>query len=306
MQHQFGNLVVGRRLRPILIPSDSGSKSLAHAGMGGGGSALERDPEKLRGHRCKRDGVLCCAAFGHFDNLRGSFARRRWLPKISRDRRSPATMAVMKSTPLVTMLKERMVCGCANSYWIQCSRRFPDLEASSSFPDRRRRAWLRQACRRWPSFWLATIPADTSLAGTAIGDHRGVGIELRRRGSTRRRGERVTHADVLESSGIRWRMRQRSRERLAAFNDESRSTHTSSFPASRHPRAAGLAPARGTRDSLFHSQLIGERGRVFESVFPLRRHVRQAMVHHLRRGQGSIKVLKPAQSERDASTPDPA
>ena len=71
----------------------------------------------------------------------------------------------------------------------------------------------------------------------------------------------------------------------------------------RNPRAARLAPARRAGNGLFHAQLIGQRRRVFERILPLRRHVGQALVHHLRRRPARHRSSGSRQAPRGASTP---
>src|SRR6202040_2424 len=116
--------------------------------------------------------------------------------------------------------------------------------------------------------YLRTQRIDRQVTrGPTVCDHRGVSVILRRRRSARRRGERVTNAHVLKSSSVRRWMSQGSREGLAAFN-ECLTPHIllhSLRPG--NPWATRFAPARRARNRLFHSQLIGECGRVFESVF---------------------------------------
>src|SRR6185295_13316903 len=106
------------------------------------------------------------------------------------------------------------------------------------------------------------------------------------------RGERVTYAHVLKSSRVRRRMSQLSSEGLAAFYQSLAPHILLHSLRTRDPWSAGLAPTWRTRDRHFHSQLIGERGRVLESIFPLRRHVSQAVIHDLRSSKRGIEVLE--------------
>src|SRR5881275_447474 len=63
------------------------------------------------------------------------------------------------------------------------------------------------------------------------------------------------------------------------------------------PGATGLAPARRTCDGFFEAKLVGKRGGIFEGLLPFWRHVHQALVYELRRMQGGIEVLEPANSD---------
>ena len=130
----------------------------------------------------------------------------------------PATIAVMKSTPLVTMLMERIVCGCANSYWIQLLSPAFGIGSLVVFS---RSPSLRIAASGLPALAVILGCSDSSghvTRGPAVRDHGSVSVILRRRRSARWRGESVTYAHVLKGSGVRRRMSQRSREGLAAFN----------------------------------------------------------------------------------------
>ncbi len=129
----------------------------------------------------------------------------------------------------------------------------------------------------------------------AVCDHGGVGVELRRRGRALGRGQGIANPEVLKSARVGRRMRQRPRKWFAAFDRGLAPYILLHSLRRRDPWTTGLAPSRRTRNRLFHSQLIGKRGRVFERILPLRRHVGQAMVHHLGRGQGGVEVLKPTQ-----------
>ena len=104
------------------------------------------------------------------------------------------------------------------------------------------------------------------------------------------------NSQVLKCSGLRGRMLENSRERLAALDNRLAPHILLHAFRCRHPRPAALAPARRSGNRHLHSVLLAQRDRVFESVFPLRRHIRQAMRHHLRRLQCGVEILKARQS----------
>ena len=199
-----------------------------------------------------------------------------------------------------------MVWGCANSYWIQL--------LSPALRDGQLRGL----------FQIAVVEhgrVGSSCAGRhlrmqrfnrdiigrpAVCDHGSVGVELGWRRSARGRGESITNADVLKSSGVGRRMRQRACERLAAL-DQGLAPHILLHSLRRrHPRTTGLAPSWRTCNRLFHSQLIGERGRILET--------RPSTPASCRPGDGPPPGAWPGRhrssgiqpAARDASTPGPA
>ena len=155
-------------------------------------------------------------------------------------------MAVMKSTPLVTMVRERIVCGCANSYWIQLLSPAFGIGSLVVFS---RSPSLRIAASGLPALAVILGCSDssgTSACGPAVRDYRSVSVELRRRRGARRRGERVTNAHVLKSSCVRRRMSQRPREGLAPFNERFAPHILLHSLRGGNPWTARLAPARRT------------------------------------------------------------
>ncbi len=163
--------------------------------------------------------------------------------------------------------------------------RSPSLESRGIGRARARRDLRLHRCHRH----IACRPA--------VCDRHAIGVKLRRRRRALWRGQLITNSQVLKCSRVRRRMGQCARERLAAL-DEGLAPHIFLHPLRRrHPGTASLAPARRTRNRLFHSELIGEGGCVLESVLPFRRHVSQPMIDHLWSRQRGIKILEPSQAD---------
>ena len=66
----------------------------------------------------------------------------------------------------------------------------------------------------------------------------------------------------------------------------------------RYPGSTALTPPGGTGDGHFHPKLIANTNGVFESAFPIRRHIHEPLVDNLRCPKCCIKVLKPCNSHR--------
>ena len=91
-------------------------------------------------------------------------------------------------------------------------------------------------------------------------------------------------------------MGERSGEGLAAFNERLAPHIFLHGLFCRDPGAARFAPTGRAGDCFFKAELISQCGRVLEGFLPLRRHVDEAFLDHLRSEQGSVEVLKAAQT----------
>ena len=63
-----------------------------------------------------------------------------------------------------------------------------------------------------------------------------------------------------------------------------------------HPWAASFAPAGRACDGFLQPELVSDRSGVFECVFPIGRHVGEALLDYLGSEEGGIEVLETAQA----------
>ncbi len=131
---------------------------------------------------------------------------------------------------------------------------------------------------------------------TTVGYDSGIAIELRNLLGVVRQTDFFVDRDILKRAGIRWRMSEYTVERLAAVNAGFAPDILLHALRGWNPRAARFAPARRAGDGFLHSELIGKGGGIFEGVLPLRRHVGQAMIDHLRSLQCGIEILETGQT----------
>ena len=110
-------------------------------------------------------------------------------------------------------------------------------------------------------------------------------------------GQHVLPTHVLKRSGVCRRLRQDTFERLAAFDRGLAPNVFLHALRRRNPGPSRFAPAGRGGDCLFQSQLVRESRRVLEGILPLGRHVGKTFLHHLRRREGSVKILEPAEAD---------
>jgi hypothetical protein len=124
-----------------------------------------------------------------------------------------------------------------------------------------------------------------------VGYDGAVGVELRLLDG------RICDGRVLELPGNCGWVCEDAGEGLSALKDRLAPDVLLHRFGSGDPWSSTLAPAGRARDGFFHPELIGQRRGVLEGVLPLSRHVGDAMVDDLRRGERGVEILEPGDAD---------